>query len=65
MFRHSIKWRFIVPFVVIIVLSTTLLSIFLSNRYTNAYYEDTRSFLVSNAELLAAEISENPSILVQ
>ena len=64
MFRHSIKWRFIVPFVVIIVLSTTLLSIFLSNRYTNAYYEDTRSHLVSNAELLAAEISENPSILV-
>jgi len=59
MFRHSIKWRFIIPFVLIIVAVTTLLSIYLSHQYTTAYYEDERSSLTSQANLLSAEIVEN------
>lgn len=57
MFKRSIKWRFIIPFVLIIIAVTTFLSLYLSNRYTTAYYEDTRLSLISEANLLAAEIS--------
>lgn len=59
MFRHSIKWRFIIPFVLIIVAVTTVLSIYLSNRYTTAYYDDVRTSLTSQANLLTAEIADN------
>jgi len=57
MLKRSIKWRFIIPFVLIIIAVTTFLFLYLSNRYTTAYYEDTRSSLISEANLLAAEIS--------
>ncbi len=60
MFRRSIKWRFVIPFVLIIIAVTTFLSVYLSNRYTRAYYEDTRSSLTSEAELMAAEIAGSP-----
>jgi two-component system phosphate regulon sensor histidine kinase PhoR len=65
MFRHSIKWRFIIPFVLIIVAVTTLLSIYLTNRYTTAYYEDVRSSLISQANLLTTEILNNQINLSQ
>jgi len=57
MLKRSIKLRFIIPFVLIIIAVTTFLSLYLSNRYTTSYYEDTRSSLISEANLLAAEIS--------
>lgn len=59
MFRHSIKWRFIIPFVLIIIAVTTLLAVFLSNRYTTAYYEDIRLQLTSEALLLTTEITSD------
>lgn len=56
--RRSIKWRFILPFVALVLLMGTALSIFFSNRYTNSYYKDTRDTLTAEANLLAGEITQ-------
>ncbi len=60
MFRRSIKWRFILPFVALLLVMGTALSIFFTNRYKNSYYEDTRATLTAEANLLAGEISLMP-----
>ncbi len=60
MFRRSIKWRFILPFAALILLTGAALSIFFTNRYKSSYYEDTRAALTAEANLLAGEISLLP-----
>ena len=60
MFRRSIKWRFILPFLALILLMGIGLIIFFTDRYTKSYYEDTRTTLIAEANLLAGEISLLP-----
>lgn len=58
--RRSIKWRFIVPFVLIILAVVTVLLVLYTRQYRNLYYEDTRATLTSEANLLASEIALLP-----
>lgn len=60
MFRRSIKWRFILPFLALILLMGTALTILFTERYKDSYYEDTLSTLTAEANLLAGEISSLP-----
>jgi len=60
MFRRSIKWRFILPFLALILLMGIALVIFFTDRYTKSYYEDTRTSLTAEAYLLAGELSLLP-----
>lgn len=57
---RSIKWRFILPFLVIIIAATTALTIYLTTTYTKAYFDDAQTVLTSEAELLTAEIMRLP-----
>ena len=61
MFKRSIKWRFILPSVLILIAAGVGLSVYFSNTYTNSYYEDTREYLTAEANLLAAEVSLLPT----
>lgn len=60
MIKRSIKWRFILPSVSILIAAGVGLSVYFSNTYTNSYYEDTREYLTAEANLLAAEVSLLP-----
>ena len=58
--RRSIKWRFILPFVLIILAVVTVLLVLYTRQYRELYYEDTRETLNSEANLLASEIALLP-----
>ncbi len=58
--RRSIKWRFILPFVFIIMGVVTVMLVLYTNQYRKMYYEDTRAMLTSEANLLASEIALLP-----
>lgn len=60
MFKRSIKWRFILPSLLILIAAGVGLSVYFSQTYTNSYYEDTREYLTAEANLLAAEVSLLP-----
>lgn len=55
---HSIKWRFVLPFTIIIAAVTVALMVFFTNTYRSMYYADTRDRLTAEAQLLAAEINQ-------
>lgn len=57
MFKRSIKWRFILPSLLILIAAGVGLSVYFTQTYTNSYYEDTREHLTAEANLLATEVS--------
>ena len=56
--RHSIKWRFILPFALILAVFIAVLAYFFSTTYTRDHYEDTRAELEGQAQLLMTEIRQ-------
>jgi len=56
--RHSIKWRFILPFALILAVFIASLSYAFSSTYTKDHYEDTRAELEGQAKLLLTEIQQ-------
>jgi CHASE3 domain sensor protein len=56
--RHSIKWRFFLPFALILAVFIAVLAYFFSTTYTRDHYEDTRTELEGQAQLLMTEIRQ-------
>lgn len=58
--KRSIKWRFILPFGLILLTVVIAFLVFFTSQYRNHYYADIRVALTNQARLLAEEIALLP-----